>query len=290
MTIALQTPGVVELPDVLDAMAAWQTPGAPFQLHPGDIGWFWRHGADAAAAAVRVWRGEGEVLAVGLLDEPDLLRVAISPVAQQDSALSGRLVADLAQPARGVLPEGPVCVESPPGSLLHDLLGDAGWDEDEPWSLLHRDLTDPVEEGIEVETAASSQGDAWAAVLASAFGGAVTEAEQRARWEAVRSGPAYAQARTLLARGADGIPAAAVTVWSAGPGRYGVLEPMGVHRDHRGRGLGRGISASGAAALREMGACSALVATTSSNVGAVATYLAAGFELVGERRDRRRPA
>jgi len=38
------------------------------QLHPGDLGWFWRFGAEATAAAVRTSSRDGQILAVGLLD------------------------------------------------------------------------------------------------------------------------------------------------------------------------------------------------------------------------------
>lgn len=79
-----------------------------------------------------------------------------------------------------------------------------------------------------------------------------------------------------------------VTVWSAGPGKPGILEPMGVHDDHRGHGYGRAISVAAAAALREMGASSAMVCTPSDNTGAVATYVSAGFEPLPERLDSAR--
>ena len=58
MAISLGTPEVVELSTVVDALREWQYDGAPMQLHPGDVGWFWRFGAEATAAAVRtvsVW-------------------------------------------------------------------------------------------------------------------------------------------------------------------------------------------------------------------------------------------
>ena len=83
---------------------------------------------------------------------------------------------------------------------------------------------------------------------------------------------------------------AAVTVWSAGPGKPGLLEPMGVHRDHRGHGYGRAITVAAAAALQKLGSSSATVCTRVSNVGGVATYEAAGFTRLPERRDRYRDA
>ena len=107
------------------------------------------------------------------------------------------------------------------------------------------------------------------------------------RWRTMAEGPAYADARCLVAYDGEDNAVAAVTVWSAGPGRPGLLEPLGVHRDHRGHGHGRAISLAAAAALRELGASSAVVDTPSANVGAVATYVAAGFQRLPEVRDLR---
>ena len=82
---------------------------------------------------------------------------------------------------------------------------------------------------------------------------------------------------------------AAVTVWSGGPGRPGLLEPMGVHRDHRGHGYGTAITIAAAAAL-DMGSSSAIVCTPCSNVGAVATYASSGFNRSPDVTDFRRRA
>jgi predicted GNAT family acetyltransferase len=70
---------------------------------------------------------------------------------------------------------------------------------------------------------------------------------------------------------------AAATVWSAGQGRPGLLEPVGGHRDHRGHGYGTAITLTAASALPGMDASSATLATRTSNAGAVATYTSAGF-------------
>jgi len=63
---------------------------------------------------------------------------------------------------------------------------------------------------------------------------------------------------------------------------------IGVHRNHRGRG--HAITLAAAAALRKLGSSSATVCTPSSNVGAVATYRAAGFQRRPEVHDLRRDA
>ena len=97
--------------------------------------------------------------------------------------------------------------------------------------------------------------------------------------------PTYAQAQCLVGYDGQGHAVAAVTVWSAGPGRPGLLEPMGVHRNHRGHGYGTAICLAAAAALRRFGSSSALVATATSNEGAVATYASAGFRRMPDVTD-----
>ncbi|MEB8342481.1 GNAT family N-acetyltransferase [Streptomyces endophyticus] len=288
MDIELGTPEVDELGAVVDALRSWQHDTAPMQLHPGDLGWYWRWGAERIAASVRTWRRDGRVLAVGLLDGPTLLRLTLAPDAHQDAELARQLLADVVDPGRGVLPEGPVDIEAPWGVLLDDLLAGAGWGAGEAWTPLRRDLTEPVgPPAVRIEVAGPDRADAYAAVHRSAFEGAMfTEA----RWHAMAAGSPHAQARCLLAYDDGGAAVAAVTVWSAGPGRPGLLEPMGVHRDHRGRGHGAAICVAAAAALRELGASSALVGTPSANTAAVATYQAAGFQPRPEVRDRSREA
>lgn len=144
MPIRTETPTVGDLDAVVRVLGEWQHDDHPFQLHPGDVGWFGRAGAAATAQALRVWRQHGEVNAVGLLDGPGLVRLAIAPELQQDEALARQLVADLVDPSRDVLPAGRVSAEAPHGALVQDRLGEHGWELDEPWTVLSRDLTDPV--------------------------------------------------------------------------------------------------------------------------------------------------
>lgn len=102
----LGNPGVDGLSEAVGVLREWQYDGAPMQLHPGDLGWFWRFGAEATAAAIRTWSRDGQILAVGLLDGPTLLRLTIAPDAQRDEGLAHQLVADVSGPERGVLPAG----------------------------------------------------------------------------------------------------------------------------------------------------------------------------------------
>ncbi|WP_191242725.1 GNAT family N-acetyltransferase [Amycolatopsis deserti] len=272
------------LAEAVAALREWQHDDAPVQLHPGDLGWFWRAGAQATAAAVRTWRRDGRIVAVGLLDEPDLLRLTVAPDALRDEELARQLAEDL---AHGVLPPGEVSLEAPPGALVRDLLAEDGWRAGEAWTPLVRDLTEPVADpGLRIEVIGPEQAPVWAGVLRASFDGS-TFTEQR--WHAMAAGAPFADARCLLAHH-QGTAVAAVAVWSAGPGRRGLLEPMGVHRDHRHHGHGRAITLAAAAALRELGSSSALVCTPSTNVAAVATYRSAGFRQLPQRRDLHRDA
>ncbi|MEU8777051.1 GNAT family N-acetyltransferase [Streptomyces sp. NPDC048606] len=285
MTIEWDRPAVGGADAALTVLREWQDDGAPFQLHPGDLGWFRRFGSAATDSALRTWSRDGRLLAIGLLDGPGLLRLAIAPRARRDEELARRLALDLADPLRGVPGKGTAYVEAPADALLQDLLSHDGWDVDEPWTPLRRDLAEPVEDaGVRTEVIGPDRAGVRARVHRAAFDGSTFT---DGHWHAMAAGPAYADARCLVAYDDRGEAVAAVTVWSAGPGRPGLLEPMGVAAAHRGHGHGRAITLAAAAVLRESGSSSAVVATPSSNVGAVATYRAAGFEPLAEVRDRR---
>ncbi|GAA2131110.1 GNAT family N-acetyltransferase [Glycomyces algeriensis] len=288
MEIELHTPRTDELDAAVAALRSWQSDDAPLQLHPGDLGWFWQLGAEKTAASVRTWTRDGEIAAVGFLDGPDVLRVTTAPDLMHDEALARRMAADLDDPERGVLPAGKVNAEIPTGAALNESLAETGWDTDEAWTPLRRDLSGPVEDsGLRIEVAGPEDAELRAALQRSAFEGSTFSVE---RWQAMAEGPAYADARCLIGFDEDGVAVAMVTVWSAGPGRPGLVEPMGVHADHRGRGHGKAICVAAAAALQELGSSSAMVATPSSLVSAVATYRAAGFVPLPERFDRHRAA
>lgn len=288
MAIELEVPGIDGLREAADVLRQWQDDAAPMQLHPGDLGWYCRFGAETAAAAVRTWRRDEQILAVGLLDGSRLLRVTLAPQAHRDEELTRQLVADIIDPDRGVLPEGKANVEAPSDALIQDLLAAEGWGTDEPWTPLRRDLTEPVKDpGVRIETVGPQQAPVWSEVVRSSFDGSTFSPQ---RWHDMATGSPFADARCLAAYDGDGNAVAAVTVWSAGAGRPGLLEPMGVHRDHRGHGYGTAISLAAAAALRDLGSSSALVCTPSDNAGAVATYKSAGFQPRAEVHDRLRDA
>jgi ribosomal protein S18 acetylase RimI-like enzyme len=284
MTIVLGTPTVDDLGGIVRVLREWQHDDTPLQLHPGDVGWFWRFGAEATAAALRTWTRDGEIVAVGLLDGPDLVRMTTSPGARYDAGLAQQVVQDITDPERGVLGRGRVAVETPQGALIRDQLSEVGWRPDEAWTPLRRDLAQPVEDpGVRVGVVGAEQAEERALVQRAAFEASAFTAQ---RWHAMAAAPTYEDARCLLAYDLDGEAVAVATVWSAGPGRPGLLEPMGVHRDHRGRGYGRAISVAAAAALQQLGSSSAIVCTPSSNLAGLATYRSAGYQPQPERADR----
>ncbi|MDN3238257.1 GNAT family N-acetyltransferase [Glycomyces tritici] len=288
MDFELNTPRTDELGDAVAALRSWQSDDAPLQLHPGDLGWYWQLGVEKTAASVRIWRRDGEIAAVGFLDGPDVLRLTTAPDLLHDEALARRIAADLDDPERGVLPAGKVNAEVPNGAALHEQLAETGWDTDEAWTPLRRDLTAPVEDsGLRIAVVGPEQAELRAALQRSAFEGSTFSVE---RWQAMASGPAYADARCLIGFDENGDAVATATVWSAGPGRPGLIEPMGVHADHRGRGHGKAICVAAAAVLQELGSSSVMVCTPSSLTGAVATYRSAGFAPLPERFDRHRAA
>ena len=183
--------------------------------------------------------------------------------------------ADMTRPKRGVLPAGNASIEARWDAAFQRLLADDGWRPGEPWTPLARDLTDPVEDcGMQIEAIRPERAPVRVAVQRAAFDKSTFTTE---RWHAMATGVPYADARCLVAYDDRGNAVAAATVWSAGQGKPGLLEPVGVHRDHRRHGYGKAITVAAAAALREMGSSSATVCTASSNAGAVATYRAAGF-------------
>ena len=288
MAITVGKPDVQGLSAAVRALREWQFEGSPMQLHPGDLGWFWRFGAETTAEAVRTWSRDGRILAVGLLDGPGLLRMTFAPEAMQDEELARAVVTDVGDAERDVLPPGKACIEAPTPALVQTVLAEHGWLGDEPWTPLRRELSSPVVISVpelRIEVVGAERVAERTAVHRSAFESATFTEE---RWRAMAAGEMYADARCLLAYDGDGAAVAAVTVWSAGAGKPGLLEPMGVHAEHRGRGYGTAITQAAAAALREMGASSAVVCTPSANVGGVATYKAAGFVAMPEVRDARR--
>ncbi len=275
MSWVMERPAVKSLVDVLETLARWHSDGDPVQLHPGDLGWHWRFGAEALAESLRVWRSGEEIFAVGFVEGAGLVHVAIDPTAGHDDDLALQLFTDISDPTGEVLSAGGALVAAPFGEAFRGLLFENGWVVDQPWTPLRRDLTDEVEGyDLRVELVGPRHVYERVAVQRSAFENSTFTVDL---WATMAAAPPYRSAQCLVGYDAEGNPVAAVTVWSAGRGRAGLLEPMGVHPAHRGHRYGTAIALAAADVLRSMGSSSAIVTTPSSNVGAVATYASAGF-------------
>lgn len=287
MTTMMAMPSVADLPAVIDSVASWQLEGSPIQVHPGDLGWYERFGAESLAAALRVWTRGSDTVAVGFLDESELIRMAIAPAIGDDDGIATHIADDFVDSLGELLPSGSGIVEARFGNALQRVLTDRGWTADDPWTPLHRDLTLPVpSSSLQVKVVGPELIEDRVMVEAAAFPGSSLSAD---RWRQMAGGSAYRNAKCLVGYDEDGAAVATTTVWSAGRDRPGVIEPLGVHRDHRGRGHGVAMTLAAAEAIRRMGCSSATVATPSSNAAAVATYQAAGFVTRGEVTDFRRP-
>ncbi|MFF5877948.1 GNAT family N-acetyltransferase [Streptomyces californicus] len=268
-----------ETPRALRSLSVWTPADAPAGgLHPGDVGWLLRH----SDATVHLWvdaRGVGRTdpridprhnaaapVAVGFLDGP-VLRVTGAP----DTDL-GAVVAD----AEDLLVRG---------NARTDGLPVPGWRPrtEEPrlvFSWTPRPVATralPVEESDAADRVR---------VHRSAFTGSTFALKH---WETMRASPAGHLAVETLVRTPDGDAAATATGWFAGPGRCGLLEPVGTHADHRGRGYGRDAVLGACAALADRGASAVAVLTPAANEAAAALYRSAGFTLVRENHDWTRP-
>lgn len=282
--ITLTTPTMAQLAGIAETLGAWQTPEWVGFLHPGDLGWHSTAGAERVAADLRCWSDAGRVLAIGMFDGDGLLRLAMAPTALGDDDLARGIAADLA--GDRLLPPGAATLEARGAHALRDHLRAAGWEPGDAWTALQLDLEAPIPEaraGVDLRIAevGPDEAEAWAAVHWSAFRGTVPSAEELrkhvGRWTGIAAGPFGRLARHLIGYDRADAPVAATTVWSAGVGRTGLIEPLGVHSDHRGHGYGREMTLAGARALRRLGAATAGIAAEQANPGALNTYLAAGF-------------
>lgn len=299
MDVEVRKPQVDELDRILRVLNEWQDDSGPLHLHPGDLGWYSLRGATATAAATRVWSRGDTALAIALIDGPQLLRFAIDPALHEDETLARRIATDVGEPIKGVLDPGSATIEARGASALSEQLATAGWLPDEAWTPLRLDLAEPVADlqglvdvaDVRVETVEPGRTDEWVAVHWSAFRGTPMPDERLrsfvAGWRAAAEGP-FLDSGRILSLYNDGNVVAVAAVWSAGAGRPGLIEPMGVHQDHRGHGYGTMMTRAAATALREMGSSSATVCAESSNVGALSTYLSAGFLAYPEVTDWRR--
>lgn len=282
MTTTLHIPEVGALPRVNEVLAQWQADGAPVQLHPGDLGWYALRGELATAAALRVWTDGDEIVSIALLDGPQLARFAVAPDSVHDAAVARRIAADLDDPAAGVLTPGEATVEARGAEALGAELRSRGWREGDRWTPLRLELRPAIDVDMSrVHAVAPHETANWVRVHWSAFRGTALPPDRLANfvdgWTTAAQSALRNDVRILRLDDESGAAVAVAAVWTAGDGRPGLIEPMAVHADHRGRRYGVHMTRAAARALQDAGSSSAIVCADHTNAAAVAAYTSAGF-------------
>jgi ribosomal protein S18 acetylase RimI-like enzyme len=261
-----------------DALVSWEAPGCyPTGLHAGDVGWQLRMDDEVVESSLILVRDDSEVAELAIVDQPNVLRPAFRPDRVHDLQVAAA-VADVADSADGATP---AWSEAPGGSALRTVLSSRGWTVDtDVWTVLYRPLSradaaddDPLSRPLADDRDIADRVE----VQRSAFERSTFTVE---RWRQMAAGPTYDASLDLLRRADDGTPVAAATGWSAGPGKCGILEPVGTHPDSAGHGHGRAVSRAVIAALARAGASGVAVHTPLSNTAAVRAYEACGLRQV----------
>jgi ribosomal protein S18 acetylase RimI-like enzyme len=278
---------------VLSALASWEPPnGCGWQLHPGDLGWFSRFESTEVERAVLIWRSAGRVVAILLLDGPVLGRCAIAPGALFDHALANEII-DEATNRLECTDEG-LWLEPPPGpSALAAVLAERGWlRSEETWLHLWRRFTDadfsPPEPpaGAVVRPLRPDDLERRVALQRAAFTGSTLTVPRYLR---MRARPGHDERFDLVCETSGELVAFCVA-WLGAPGGAALLEPVGAHPEHRGRGYAAATVRTAFAALAAAGASGVAVFTPSDNLAAAALYRAVGMVTVELRHDFHRPA
>jgi GNAT superfamily N-acetyltransferase len=265
------------------ALAAWTPRHAPATtLHAGDVGWHLRHDDADLDETLVVVRDGSEITAVAL-SESGALRPTVRPDHADDDLLAaavGEVALSLAERAADSSAPSEFSCDTPPHSALRAWLVAHGWSVDpDPWALVFRPLSAAdadVGAGLAAPVATDDDVRERVVVQVNAFERSTFTVH---RWHQMAAGPAYRRDLDLLRRD-DGVAVAGATAWTAGPGRVGILEPVGTHREHIGRGHGRAVTLAAIGALARAGASGVAVQTPLSNAAAVRTYESCGLRTI----------
>lgn len=94
----------------------------------------------------------------------------------------------------------------------------------------------------------------------------------------------YAYDLDAVVEAPDGSFAAFTMCWLDREAGVGYFEPVGVHADHRRRGLGKAVNTFGLRLLQAAGARDALVYSDASNAASEALYRSVGFRPIAVHR------
>ena len=280
--------GRADVGPLVAAMGRWDRDGVSVSgLSAGDVGWHLREPDQALDGTVHGWWQDDLLVAAALLEQGWSARPRLAP-----SHVRSFDVAELVRESVESMTGEQVWCDADHGSALRQVLLRHGWEPDpDVWVALHRDLPGRapayrVPGGVTVHRGADDV-EGRVSAQRNGFEGSTFEV---ASWRRMAAGPGFRPELDLVLR-AYGVPAAGATAWLAPEGGTAVLEPVAVHRDHRGRGLGRAVVEVAVAACRDSGARGVSVCTPASNTAAVAAYGSAGFHVMETLQPvtRRRP-
>jgi ribosomal protein S18 acetylase RimI-like enzyme len=276
----------------------------------GDVAWWLASAASDTAwvERIRLWERDGEVVAWAWFGPPDaadlFLRADVAPVDRRGLiAAIGDWLVERVDWWAATSPDAP---QTPATRILTwaldaddalraDLTAAAFVADAEPeYSMFHRRLDDdrPLPEaqlppGYRVRAVRLPEElEARVDVHRAAFAPSRMTVEKHGR---LLDLPGYSPDHDLVVEAPDGSLAAFTLVWWDPVARAGEFEPVGVHPDHRRRGLGRAVNVAGLHLLRRLGAIDAVVFSRQTNVASEMLYASAGFERLTTVRRWSRP-
>ena len=289
--------------------ASWLIARPIVQVLAGDVSW-WLASAPPGTEwreRIRLWVRDDEVVAWAWFMPPDaadlFLRADVAPIDRRGLiAAIGDWLVERVMWWSATSPEGP----DPPVTRIltwaldadDTLQGDltaAGFAPEEPeYSMFHRRLDDdrplpeaPLPPGYRVRPVRlPHELEARVDVHRAAFAPSKMTVEKHTR---LLDLPGYTADHDLVVEAPDGSLAAFTLVWWDPVARAGEFEPVGVHPDHRRRGLGRAVNVEGLRLLRRLGAIDAVVFSRRTNVASEALYASAGFDRLTTVRRWSRP-
>lgn len=254
--------------------------GVGMSLHPGDVAhriWNGNRLSDPADVVAQ-WLSHGELAGYGLLWPKDhAFDLVVRPDA--DDELLGEVLDATVDVARG--DERVEIDVSGDDEALIGLLVERGFTQTEvPYVL----TAQPIPDGIDVDpgeyelrTVTFDDAARLAEVHGSAFGSTWTE-EMYLRH--MHDNLGYSPDWELVAVAPDGTFGGFTEMWLDHRNGIGYFEPVGVHADHRRRGIGRLLIEDGMRRMRDAGMVTATVLHERDDERSAGFYASCGFEQV----------
>lgn len=151
-----------------------------------------------------------------------------------------------------------------------------------PCFLTERSTADPppisLPAGYTLRIARGDEAEAIGALHGAAFGSTWSSGE----YAALMDGFGYRPEHEWLVVAPNGSPAGFTETWHDPISGRGLFEPVGVHPDHRRRGVGRALMSRGLTHMAAAGLHTGTVRFDGNNAASRSLYLGAGFEVAHE--------